>query len=131
MERTTGYLLGALFGIIIIAVAIITALGKDAAALTGFLGTIIVPSLVALFAGDQAKKSRKAAESAEAASTQAAEASTQAVHNTNGRMTELIQIIQSQGGQVPPGYEEFMSPEQAAVTPVSAPTPTNWQPFTD
>lgn len=70
-------MVGAILALTIIAVTILTALGKDVTQLLGYLTSAIIPTVVALWAGNEARK---------------------AVNNTNGRMRELVQTIQVLGG---------------------------------
>jgi len=105
MEKSTQAILGGLFAIIIIGIVVLTALKADTTAYLTFLGTILVPSLIAIFGRDEARKGRKASE--------------KAVHNTNGRMSELIQTMQAGGLPIPPGYEDVMTDEQRSVTTVT------------
>ncbi|MFD4990766.1 hypothetical protein ACFWH7_19565 [Cellulosimicrobium cellulans] len=82
MTRSTQLVLGGIVALLIASVTLLIALGRDADALVGYLSSTIVPAVVALWAGNTASKARQAAERAE--------------HNTNGRMTELIE-------KLPPG----------------------------
>lgn len=84
-------------------VVLLTAIGKDATQLTTFLATILIPSVIGLV-GVQ-KSSRAEANSA------------QAVHNTNGRMSELVGAVISAGGTVPPGYEDVVPSLPISLVP--------------
>lgn len=119
MERSTQYMIGGLLGLMILVIALLSALGRETTEFIAFIGGVIIPSIVALFARDEAKKAKVASE--------------QAVKNTNGRMSELIQTVQRLGGTVDhEKYADVMSPEQAAVTAdsgtVPEPTPSGWYP---
>lgn len=97
MTKQTGVMLAIVFCTVVICVTIVVALGKEPSALIAFLGSTIVPAAVALWAGNSADKAAKNAE--------------QAVHNTNGRMTELIQHITALGGTVDPEkYSDVIPP---------------------
>lgn len=85
MPKSFTVLLGAVFGLAIICVTILLALGKDPTILMTLITASVIPTIPAMFS---------------------AKNSARAVHNTNGRMTELIQTIQQMGGTVPPGYED-------------------------
>lgn len=81
-------------------VTVLAALGRSADGLVGFLGAVIIPSMIALVSANKADK-------AETKATEAAASAEQTVHQTNGRMTELIRGIREAGGTVPEGYENL------------------------
>lgn len=83
MTKQTSVMLGGIIALCLIGVIVLTALGKPTDTVIGFMTSAIIPTIVALWAGGKADKAAKASESAEA--------------NTNGRMSELIKIIQDQG----------------------------------
>lgn len=85
MTKQTSTMIGTLLGVLIISVVVLSALGKDTEQLVTFATSAIIPTIVALWAGDKANKAKEAAQ--------------QAVTNTNGRMRELVQTIQVLGGE--------------------------------
>lgn len=72
--------------VILLCVTLLIALGKDVTVLIGFLTLTIVPNIVSWFNGKTTKEVGEVA-------VQAKEAAEQAVHNTNGRMTEMLDRI--------------------------------------
>lgn len=102
MNRTTLAALCALLTVLVICVTVLIALGRDANQLVGVITAGILPAVVALFGVNEASKSKEQAQ-------KAAESAEQTVHQTNGRMTELIQTIQAGGLPVPPGYDDVVN----------------------
>lgn len=94
MKLTTGIIALFCFTFItvIALIAALIALGKDPAQFITALSGAVIPSVIGLVA---VFKSSKAEQN-----------SAQAVHNTNGRIGELVYAIHSAGGTVPPGYED-------------------------
>lgn len=88
MSKQTTVMLGFILCVVVISVTVAVVMGREPTELIMFLSSTVVPAAVALWAGNQADKAAKNAE--------------QVVHNTNGRMAELIRIIREQGGQVDP-----------------------------
>lgn len=88
MTKQTAVMFGIVLCVVVISVATVIIMGHEPSMYIAFLSSAIVPAAVSLWAGNQADKAAKNAE--------------QTVHNTNGRMYELIRIIQEQGGQVDP-----------------------------
>lgn len=104
LTRQTSFVIAGLMGLIIVAITVLLALGRDPGRLIDLLTASIIPTVVALWAGNRADKAGQLAE--------------QAVHNTNGRLGQLIQgaidnngkvdvdeyadVIQHQGIDVPP-----------------------------
>lgn len=72
--------------ILLICVTTLVALGKDVTLIVGFATLTIIPFLTAAF-------TNKATEEVKVEATQAKEAAEQAVHNTNGRMTQMLERI--------------------------------------
>jgi hypothetical protein len=91
-------MIGAIIALLILSVVVLSALGRDISQVVDFFTVAVLPTAVALWAGNSANKAKEAA--------------TQAVHNTNGRMRELIQLLQA-GGSVedldPEKYAEFLA----------------------
>lgn len=83
MTKNTSYIIAALLGLIIVAITVLLALGRDPGRLIDLLTASIIPTIAAIWAGNRADKAK--------------EASQQAVENTNGRMGELIQGAVNQG----------------------------------
>lgn len=114
MTKQTSFILGALFLIIVVAVAIMIILERDITEFTNFVAVTILPTAVAVWAGNRADKAGQIAK-------RAADSAEQAVHNTNGRLGELIRdaiangrpvdaeryadVIQAEGIQMPDSYE--------------------------
>lgn len=81
MTKQTGILTIVLIAIIILAITALIIFERDPGELIA-----IIPALIALWAGNRADKAAQAAE--------------QAVHNTNGRMGQMIQATIDRGGVV-------------------------------
>lgn len=81
-------------------VTALIALDKDPTQVITFLGSILVPSVIALFGAHKADG--------------AAVSARQAVDNTNGRMGELIRLLSDKGIPVPDGYDDVPVPESDA-----------------
>jgi hypothetical protein len=77
--------------VVLIPVTLLIGIGKEADELMQWL-SIMVP---AIFSGAAFSAAKEAKVNAEAAK-----------HNTNGRMTQLIEAIREKGGNVPAGYED-------------------------
>lgn len=86
MSKQTTVMFSVILCVVVISVTVAVVMGREPTELIMFLSSTVVPAAVALWAGNQAGKAATNAE--------------QAVHNTNGRMAELIRIIQERGGQV-------------------------------
>lgn len=110
MTRQTSYILFALIFAIIVGVVTLIILESDVDKFIDFLSVVLVPTIVALWAGNRADKAGQIAE-------RAADSAEQAVQNTNGRMGELIKdalehgrtidteryadVIEAQGIEIP------------------------------
>lgn len=90
--------------VIVVALTVLVGLGKDINVLIGFLTAAIIPTVATML---NTKRLEQVAGDARSAK----ELGETAVHNTNGRMTELIRIIQSNGIDVPEGYEDLRAPD--------------------
>jgi len=86
MTKNTSFIIAALLGLIIIAITVLLALGRDPGRLIDLLTASIIPTIAAIWAGNRADKAKEAAQ--------------QTVENTNGRMGELIQGAVQQGATV-------------------------------
>lgn len=84
MTKQTSYMIGAIIALLILSVVVLSALGRDISQVVDFFTVALLPTAVALWAGNSSSKAKEMA--------------TQAVHNTNGRMRELVQTIQVLGG---------------------------------
>lgn len=110
MTRQTSYILFALILAIIVGVVVLIIMESDVEKFTDFLSVVLIPTIVALWAGNRADKAGQIA-------TRAADSAEQAVANTNGRMGELIRdalengrtidtaryadVIEAQGIEIP------------------------------
>lgn len=103
LTNATLAILAATLVLVVGMVVLVIVVGKDATQLVAF-ASFLIPSLIGLV-GVQ-KASRAEANSA------------QAVHNTNGRMSELVGAIMSAGGVVPAGYEDVEPSIPASLVPV-------------
>ncbi len=90
MTKNTLYVIGSLLGLIIIAITVLLALGRDPGRLIDLLTASIIPTIAAIWAGNRADKAKEVA-------IEAKDVAQQTVENTNGRMGELIQGAVSQG----------------------------------
>lgn len=86
MTKQTSTILVLLFVVIIAAVTLLMVLGRDPEDLVDLITVAIIPAAIGLWAGNRADKASQLAE--------------QAVHNTNGRMGQLIQSAIDNGGKV-------------------------------
>src|SRR5690606_34589594 len=97
VTKQTSYMIGGIIALLILSVVILSGMGRDITQVVDFFTVAVLPTAAALWAGNSADKAKKAA--------------TQTVHNTNGRMRELIQLLQA-GGSVsdldPEKYGEFL-----------------------
>jgi hypothetical protein len=84
-----------LFGLIVM----LTAMGRDVGQLLSSLTVVLIPSIISLVGLQKADKAQQYG--------------AETVHNTNGRMSHLISIIEATGGTVPPEYQD--------VPPLSVP----------
>lgn len=117
MTKQTTYMVGALILAMILGVVTLIALGSDTASVDRFINfaaVTLVPTIVALWAGNRADKAGQLAE-------KAAENAEQAVHNTNGRMGQLIQATIDNGGKVDvTEYEDVLKHQDITVPPEQA-----------
>lgn len=104
MTRQTMIVMGAAVLAIVAAVTILLAMGRNPDRLIDLVTLALIPAALTIWAGNRADKAKQVAE--------------QAVHNTNGRLGQLIQgaidnngkvdvdeyadVIQHQGIEVPP-----------------------------
>lgn len=86
MTKQTSTILVLLFVVIIAAVTLLMVLGRDPEDLVDLITVAIIPAAIGLWAGNRADKASQLAE--------------QAVHNTNGRMGQMIQATIDRGGVV-------------------------------
>lgn len=106
MSRTVVVLIGTVFGLSIIAVTTLLALGRDAGALIQLLATILIPGVISLVTLSRVEKVKDTAE--------------QAVENTNGRMTELIQLARENGSDIPAKYADLEGDPTLSYIPDTA-----------
>lgn len=86
LTRQTGIILMVLFIVIILAVTVLLAVGRDPEDLIDLITVTIIPAAIALWAGNRADKAAQSAE--------------RAVENTNGRMGQIIQGLIDQGAKI-------------------------------
>jgi len=100
----------------IIAFAVIVVIGfifaltyadKDTVPLITFLGTILIPSAIALVANHNAQAAKEFSEEAK-------DLGVTTVKQTNGRISHLVSIIEAQGGKVP---DEYASVARVGIIP--------------
>lgn len=95
MNKTFAILITAVLLFCVGMVGLLLALGRDAEQLIDMIGLWILPTAISLFTAKAALK---------------------AEHNTNGRMTQLIEALHSREIEIPEGYEEW--DESSPATPV-------------
>lgn len=117
MTKQTMYMIGALIFAMILGVVTLILFARDAEDVDRFINfasLIIIPTITALWAGNRADKAGHLAE-------KAAESAEQAVHNTNGRMGQLIQGLVDQGAKVNvEEYEDVIKHQDIDVPPEQA-----------
>lgn len=117
MTKQTMYMIGALIFAMILGVVTLILFARDAEDVDRFINfasLIIIPTITALWAGNRADKAGHLAE-------KAAESAEQAVHNTNGRMGQLIQGLVDQGAQVNVDeYHDVIAHQEIDVPPEQA-----------
>lgn len=117
MTKQTMYMIGALIMALILGVVTLILFARDAEDVDRFINfasLIIIPTITALWAGNRADKAAEVA-------TKAADSAEQAVHNTNGRMGQLIQGLVDQGAQVNVDeYHDVIAHQEIDVPPEQA-----------
>lgn len=115
VTKQTGYMITAVIALLIIAVTVLLALGRDPGRLIDLITIGLPTALLTLWAGNRADRAGQLAE-------KAAENAEQAVHNTNGRMGQMIQATIDRGGVVDVEeyadvikHQDIIVPEEQAI----------------
>lgn len=115
VTKQTGYIIAAIIIAMIVAVTVLLILGRDPDRLIELITVGLIPLIGIIWAGNRADKSVQVAE-------RAAESAEQAVHNTNGRMGQLIQDAIDRGTKIDVDeyhdvikHNDIVVPEEQAI----------------
>jgi hypothetical protein len=85
MTKHSSILATILLVVMIASITFLAALGKDIESIIQFFATAGIPSAIAFYGARKAEK---------------------AEHNTNGRLSQVISLLQDKGVDIPEGYED-------------------------
>lgn len=93
MSKTVAVLGTALLMLLIICGTVLVILGKDADVIFTFAASTVIPTATILYFGNKVEKTQETAE--------------KTMHQTNGRMTELIALLRERGVSIPEEYQDL------------------------